>query len=134
MLTAAQKNLDQPVHLEAAHAEAEAALATLETEIKNLPFLVQAAEARLTLARQDLEGKKLVAESIAGRSLQRAQSEFDSATAALAELQQRGPNLVRQQEAWQRKCEALHTKLKLKTDEHRAVDEATPTWLRRRLA
>jgi HlyD family secretion protein len=125
VLAAAQKNLDQPVHLEAAHAEAEAALATLETEISNLPFLVQAAEARLTLARQDLEGKKLVAESIAGRSIQRAQSEFDSATAALAELKQRGPSLVRQQEAWRRRCDALHTTLKLKTDEHRAVDEGT---------
>ncbi|MCU0879705.1 MAG: efflux RND transporter periplasmic adaptor subunit [Pirellulaceae bacterium] len=125
VLTAAKQNLEQPVHLEAAHAEAEAALATLETEIKNLPFLVQAAEARLTLARQDLEGKKLVAESIAGRSIQKAQSEFDSATAALAELKQRGPSLARQQEAWQRRCDALHTTLKLKTDEHRAVDEGT---------
>jgi HlyD family secretion protein len=125
VLTAARKNVDQPVHLEAAHAEAEAALATLETEIKNLPFLVKVAESRVNLARQDLEGKKIVAEAIAGRSLQKAQSEFDSATAALAELQQRGPNLARQQEAWRRKCKALHTKLKLKTDETRALDEAT---------
>lgn len=125
VLTAAKQNLAQPVHLEAAHAEAEAALATLETEIGNLPFLIQSVEARLTLARQDLEGKKLVVEAIAGRSIQKAQSEFDSATAALAELKERGPNLARQQEAWRRKCDALHTKLKLKTDEHRAVDEAT---------
>lgn len=124
VLTAARKNVDQPVHLEAAHAEAEAALATLETEIKNLPFLVKVAESRVKLARQDLEGKKIVAEAIAGRSLQKAQSEFDSATAALAELEQRGPNLARQQEAWHRKCDALHTKLKLKTDETRALDEA----------
>jgi RND family efflux transporter MFP subunit len=125
VLIAAKQNLAQPVHLEAAHAEAEAALATLETEIKNLPFLIQSAEARFTLARQDLEGKRLVAESIAGRSIQKAQSEFDSATAALADLKQRGANLARQQEAWRRKCDALHTRLKLKTDEHRAVDEAT---------
>lgn len=124
VLTAAQQNVEQPVHLEAAHAEAEAALATLNTEIKNLPFLIQSAEARLNLARQDLEGKKAVAEAIAGRSLQKAQSEFDTATAELSDLQQRGPDLMLQQAAWQRKCEALHTKLKLKTDEIRAQDEA----------
>ena len=37
-LKAAQVNVDQPVTLQAAHAEAEAALAKLKTEIKNLPF------------------------------------------------------------------------------------------------
>ncbi|MFN0018616.1 MAG: efflux RND transporter periplasmic adaptor subunit [Pirellulaceae bacterium] len=124
VLTAARQNVEQPVQLQAAHAEAEAALAALDTEIKNLPFLVKGAEARLSLARQDLEGKKSVAEAIAARAVQKAQSEFDSATAVLADLQQRGPNLVRQQEASRRKCEALHTRLKLKTDETRAQDEA----------
>jgi len=125
VLTAARRHLEQPVHLEVAQAEAEAALATLETEVQHLPFLIRAAEARWTLARQDLEGKKAAAEAIAGRSLQAAQSEFDSATAALAELQQRGPHLNRQQDAWRRKVEALRAQRDLKTDEQRAVDEAT---------
>jgi HlyD family secretion protein len=124
VLTAAKQNVEQPVQLEAVHAEAEASLATLETEIKNLPFQIKSAESRMLLARQDLEGKKSVSDAIAGRTIQKAQSEFDTAAATLAELQQRGPNLVKQQEAWQRKCEALHTKLKLKTDEVRALDEA----------
>lgn len=124
VLTAAKQNVEQPVQLEAAHAEAEASLATLETEIKNLPFQIKTAESRMLLARQDLEGKKSVSDAIAGRTIQKAQSEYDSAAATLAELQQRGPNLVKQHEAWQRKCEALHTKLKLKTDEVRALDEA----------
>src|SRR5690606_3938350 len=93
--------------------------------IRNLPFLIQTAESRLTLARQDLEGKTAAAESLAGRLIQRAQGEFDFATAALAELKQRGPNLLLQQEAWRRKCTALRTQLELKTDEHRAVEEAT---------
>ncbi len=124
-VVAARKNVEQPVHLEAALAEAEASLATLETEIQNLPFVAKSAEARLNLARQDLQGKKAVEEAIAGRLIQKAQSEFDAAAALLAELQQRGPNLVRQKEAWQRKCTALQTKLKLKTDEIRALDEAT---------
>ncbi|MDZ4820759.1 MAG: HlyD family efflux transporter periplasmic adaptor subunit [Planctomycetota bacterium] len=123
--TATKRNLEQPVHLEAATAEADAALAELETEIKNLPFQVQGIEARLLLAKQSLDGKKAVGDAISGRSLQAAQSEFDSATAALAELKQRQPGLLRQHEAWQRKCEALRTKLELKTEERRAYDEAT---------
>jgi len=124
VLRAARTNVAQPVHLEAAYADAEAALAMLETEINSLPFQVQAAEARRTLARQDLDGKQAAAEAIAGRSVQKSQHEFDAAAAALAELQQRAPNLVRQHEAWRRKCEALRTKLRLKTDETRAADEA----------
>jgi RND family efflux transporter MFP subunit len=124
VLRAARTNVDQPVQLEAAYADAEAALALLETEIKSLPFQVQVAEARRTLARQDLDGKQAAAQAIAGRSIQKAQNEFDAAAAALAELQQRGPNLVRQRESWRRKCEALRTRLQLKTDETRAVDEA----------
>ncbi len=123
-LAGAQRNVDQPVHLEAALAEADASRATLETEIQNLPFLIQSVEARLLLAKQDLEGKKAVGEGIAVRLIQKAQSEFDGATAALAELQQRGPNLVKQKEAWTRKCDALQTKLKLKTDEVRILEEA----------
>lgn len=124
VLTATIRNVEQPVQLEAAHAEAEATLAVLETEIKNLPFLIKSAEARLTFARQDFEGKKAVSDAIAGRLLQRAQNELDAAIAALSELQQRAPNLNHQLEAGRRKCEALHTKLKLKTDEIRARDEA----------
>jgi len=48
-LRAAQTNLDKPVHLEAALAEAEAMLAQKETELGNLPFSLKSAEARLHL-------------------------------------------------------------------------------------
>ncbi|MEX2026154.1 MAG: HlyD family efflux transporter periplasmic adaptor subunit, partial [Pirellulaceae bacterium] len=117
-------NVDQPVHLEAVHAEAEAALAKLSTEVTNLPFAIRSAEARLQLARQDLEGKKSVADAIPGRSIQKAQSEYDAATATLEELGQRGPSLQAELKAWQRKCDALHSKLRLKTDETRGLEEA----------
>lgn len=123
-LKGAEVNLDQPVHLQAAHAEAEAALAKLKTEIKNLPFVIRAAQARLQLARQDLEGKKSVADSIAGRAIQKAQSEFDAATAIFEELREREPSLQAELKAWQRKCDALHSKLELKTDETRGLGEA----------
>lgn len=123
-LAAAQTNLDQPVHLQAALAESEAALAALDLEIENLPFALRAAEARQKLARQDLEGKQSVADAIPGRTLQRAQSEFDAATAAVEELRQRAPGLQAQRQAAGRKAEALRTQLELKTDETRALGQA----------
>jgi RND family efflux transporter MFP subunit len=122
--SAAEKSFEQPVHLQAAHAEAEAMLAELNTEIKNLPFAIKTAEARLELARQDLEGKRSVGDAIAQRTVQKAESEFNAATAALEELKQRGPNLEKQREAFARKCQALETKLSLKVEERRALEEA----------
>lgn len=122
---AADANFKNPVHLEAAVAEAEATLAQIETDIKNLPFAIRSAESRLQLARQDLEGKKSVASEIAGRLIQKSQSEFDSALAAHEELRQRGPSIEAQRQACCRRCEALRTRLTLKTEERRAFDEAT---------
>lgn len=124
-VTAAQRTLEQPVHLEAALAEADAVLAQVETELKNLPFAIRSAESRQQLARQDLDGKKSVANEIAGRLLQRSQSEFDAAVAAVEELRQRGPNLEAQKQACSRRCQALQTKLTSKIDERRSLDEAT---------
>lgn len=123
-LTAAKATLERPVQLEATHAEAEASTALIETELANLPFQVRSAEARMELAKQDLQGKKSLGDAIAGRSVQKAQSEHDSAAAALEELQQREPSLKRQLDAWRRKVDALHAKLTLKTDETRSAAEA----------
>lgn len=123
-LKAAQQNFDHPVHLEAALAEAEAMHAQIITEIKNLPFALKSAESRLKLARHDLEGKKSVGDAIAGRVVQRAETEFDTAMATVEDLRQRSSSLEVQREASSRKCEALRTKLSLKTDERRALDEA----------
>lgn len=123
-LEAAQRSHDHPVHLEAALAEAEAMEAKVITEAKNLPFLRKAADARLQLAAQDLEGKKAVAESIAFRSIQRAQSELDAATAAANELVERSKSLEKEAESWKRRVVALRKQLELKTEEHRKVQEA----------
>jgi len=123
-LAAAQKNFDNPTHLEVALADADAALAELNTEIKNLPFALKAAESRLQLAQQDLDGKRSVGDAIAGRALQKAQSELNATSAAAQELRERRASLELQREACQRKCEALRARLALKTDEKRALDEA----------
>lgn len=123
-LTAAQQNVEHPVHLEAPLAEADAILAELNTEVTKLPFTLKAAQSRLDLARQDLEGKKIVGDALAGRVIQKAQSEFDSATAAVEELRARAPSLESQREACSRRRDALRTKLSLKTEEKRAFEEA----------
>ena len=116
-----EQNVEHPVHLEAALAEVDAILAELNTEIKNLPFTLKAAQSRLDLARQDLEGKKSVGDALARRVIQKAQSEFDSADAAVEALRERAPSLEIQREACSRRCDALRTKLSLKTDEKRAL-------------
>jgi len=123
-LTGAKSQFEQPVHLQAAHAEAEANLAKLQTEVANLPFAIRTAKSRLKLAEQDLQGKQSLTDVVAGRIVQRAQSEMDSAAATLEELERRGPSLEKEAQAWQRKCDALHQQLALKTDEQRKLSEA----------
>jgi HlyD family secretion protein len=120
----AQAQVDHPVHLQASLADAESFLAKVKTELVNLPFAIRAAESRRQFAQQDLEGKRSVGEALAGRLLQRAQSEFDTATAALEEVRARQPSLEAEAAALQRKCEALRSQLELKTDEHRRLAEA----------
>ena len=123
-LAAAEKNLAEPVHLEAALAEAESIHAALDIELKNLPFTLRSAESRLKFAEQDYQGKQSLADSIAGRSLQKAQSEYDSAVATVEELKQRAISLKSQHDSTNRKRGALERRLELKTDETKARDEA----------
>ncbi len=52
-LVAAETNLEIPAHLELIVAEAEAAVAAIETELTNLPQKLEAAEARRRLAEID---------------------------------------------------------------------------------
>jgi len=123
-LKAARARLKYPVHLEAALAEAESQLAKTESELARIPMLVRAAEARLKFARQNLEGKQAAGSSLAGRMIQQAQSEHESALADLAEFQARDPRLKREAEAAQRKKEALGKQLDLLIEETRQVAEA----------
>lgn len=123
-LSAARTNLEFPTALEATLAEAEARLAERETERANLPFEIQMADSRLLLARQELEGKTRAGDGVAERTVQRAQSELDTAAAARAQLEERGPRLDRQIDALTRKRDALAQQLELLTEEKRAVADA----------
>lgn len=123
---AARVILAQPVHLEAALAEAEAMLAKTETERSNLPYQQRAAEARRKLAQTALELNQQGATSgaVSAISQRQMEGEWESATAAVDELTARGPRLKREAEALAKKRDALRKRLELKSDETRALAEA----------
>ena len=123
-VTAAQINFDIPAHLELPVAEAEAALAAIETELSDLPHQQKRAEARLRLAEYDLETKKGLGDATTRLSVQEAQSELDAATAEVAELTRREPTLIKQRKALSRLVDAAAKRLELKTDEQQALDAA----------
>lgn len=123
-LAAARAEVEQPVRLEAALAEAESALARVETDRATLPFAIRASESRRQFARHDLEGKRSAGEAVAGRAVQRAEGEYDAAAATLQELTTRAASLEAEATALQNQCEALRTRLRLKIDETRRLGEA----------
>lgn len=123
-LRAATLRLKHPVHLNAQVAEAQRALAEAQTELDDLPFQIEAAEAQLTYSRTNVEGKRSAREAIAGRVLQEAERENTQARVALQQLHARRGNLLRQIDALQAKADALQTQADLLIDESRQVEEA----------
>lgn len=121
---AAKLRLQHPSHLEAPLADAESLLAKVETQLGQLPLLVQAARARVEYAKQDLEGKRAAGSAVAGRARQRAQSDYDVAVAELEELRERRPRLKTEAEALQRKREALAEQCELLIEESRSVADS----------
>ena len=124
VLTAARTNREFPTHLELPLAEAEVDLATLETELTNLPNLLKRAEARLRLADADWQAKSENRQSIQAILVVRAQSELDAAQSEVDELTKRRPALELQRAALVRKRATAAKRLELKTDETRAVSAA----------
>ena len=123
-LRAARLRLENPVHLKAPLAEAESLLAKTQTEMARIPFLIEAAEARIEFARQNLEGRQAASSTIAGRLVQQARSEHDGALAELKELRARGPRLEAEVDALRQKRAAVAEQLKLMIDESRQVADA----------
>ena len=121
---AAQTNLQQPLHLQAALAEAASTLARAKTELKNLPYATRAAESRVLLAKQDFEGKESAGDAVSGRAIQRSKSELDSAQAALEEVRAKQTGLKDEAKALEDRRDALAKQLELKTEETRKLAEA----------
>ncbi len=122
-LTAATTRFEQPVHLQAALSEAEAALAQITTEIKNLPFETRRAEAQLEYAVANYQGKRASEGAVSTRSIQQARSDRLAAEALVEELRNRAASLARQQSALSDHRDQLATRLKLLADEKQAKDE-----------
>jgi RND family efflux transporter MFP subunit len=123
-LQAATTRLNQPVHLEATLGEAEADLAAIATELTNLPYQLRRAEADLSFAKKNYEGKKAAGEAIATREIDLAESALRAAQALVEELSSRKASLESQQTARTRRRDALKTQLLLLADETKAKDEA----------
>jgi HlyD family secretion protein len=121
---AAETRYAQPVHLEAALGEAQAGLAAVTTERKNLPYETRRAEAQLAFAESDYKNKQDAEGAIAGRVIEQARSELDAARALVEELHNRTDSLAQQEQALCQRCDALNTQLKLLADETEAKDES----------
>lgn len=124
VLTAATERLEKPVHLEVPLFEAETALAKIETEVRNVPFEVRRAEARLDFAKRDCECKTALEGVVAGRAIDQARSAFAEAASSFEELQARTDSLGKEREAAVAYRDALKTQLDLKVGEIEAKTEA----------
>lgn len=121
---AAKKRRENPLHLQAALAEAESALSRVESQLAQLPHSIESAKARVDYTEQNWKGKRAAKNAISGRSLQQAQSEHLAAAAELRNLRDREPNLRREAESLRRRVDALRGQLDLLIDEKRAEQEA----------
>jgi len=122
-LTSARKRVEYPVHLEEPLTEAEATLAKAQKELNSLPSLLAVAEARQRFTRLDFEGKTAAKAALPGRDIDRAQSELESATATVQELEIREEQLVAEVAALTSRRDTLKRQLELKIDETGAVAE-----------
>jgi HlyD family secretion protein len=121
---AAMVRLENPVHLTVQLAEANSLLARAKTESDKLPFLIEAAEARLKFTAATVENRRAAGAAIPVRTLQQAEAENSEADATLRELRARQPNLKREIEAFQNKADAVQTQLELLFEERRQLEEA----------
>lgn len=124
ILTAAETRLKQPVHLEAVLGEAEASLAKIETQSKNLPFEIRRAVADQEAAQKDYDGKVAAKGVVAGVEIDIAKSKAISAKALVEELRNRSGSLNKEQAALTQRRDALKTQLELLADEIKAKDGA----------
>lgn len=123
-LESARLKLKNPVHLQAALADAESALAKAEGELARIPFQLQAAKSRQDFMAGDLKAKQSAGTGLAARVLLQAQSDHDSSLAELNELTGRPQRLEREIRALRAKREAIASQLELLIEENRQLGVA----------
>ncbi len=121
---AAMTRFEQPVHLQAALAEAEATLAEVETAVQSLPFELRQAEAVRGFAQLDFDRKNSAKDSISRRAVDEAKSQLDSANADVERLTQKNLSLKLQRDSMSNRRDANQQQLKLLANETQAKDEA----------
>ncbi|GAB5402398.1 MAG: HlyD family efflux transporter periplasmic adaptor subunit [Aureliella sp.] len=121
---AAETRFKQPVHLEAELAEAEAALAKVNTLLKNLPFEIRRAQSDYDALKRDYDGKVSSEGVIAGIEIDVAKSKTESGRASVEELKDREESLKKELHALTERRDAQRTQLRLLADETKARDEA----------
>jgi HlyD family secretion protein len=122
-LDAATIRFERPVHLQALLSEAEASLAQVATERKNLPFAIRRAEAELEFAIGDYQRKSSAGNAVAGRDIQESKSARDVAQAMVEELKSRADSLAAQGDALTSRRDAIAQQFELLTDEKQAKEE-----------
>ena len=121
---AAEQLYENPLTMQAALAEAESLLAETQSELAGLPSRIDAAEARLRFARQQLSGRRAARGAIAGRSVQESESQADGAAAELAGLMTRQQTLPRQVSALEDRRDSLARQLDLRIEEGKRLATA----------
>jgi RND family efflux transporter MFP subunit len=124
VLEAAETRFNQPVHLEAMLADADAELAKLNTMLKNLPFETKRAVSQLSFAKRDYKRNISAGNSVSTREIDEAKTDFETAEALLNELKNRDASLVAEKTAISQRREALNVQLQLLADETEAKDRA----------
>lgn len=123
-LVAATTKWEQPVHLEAVFAESEAALAKVQTMLKNLGYETERALSLLDLAERNHQRNLDAAKSVSERERDESLTRWETAKALVRELREREASLLNEQRALKAQTRALQTQLELLTDEIKAKDEA----------
>lgn len=123
-LAAARARYENPVHLRSQLADAQSDLARSRTECATIPFLIEAAEANVKYAIENMEGKRSAKGAVSNNAIAIAENEYAKASANLKELKERQPNLLREMLSREEVVSALEYQLRELVDERRQLDEA----------
>ena len=120
--TAAIARLEQPIHLQSALADAEAALLRVEATLAGVSIQLEGASSRLVAARRDWEYRQKSSD-VPEATLAKSKGEFDSANAVVKGLHLEKKRLPLEVDALTRKRDAAQSSLKRKIEETRAAAE-----------
>lgn len=123
-LVAATTRFEQPVHLQATLAEADAALAKVNTMLANLPYETQRAESQMSFFDKEFRRNMAAKTSVSDREVDQAKTDYETAKARRDELVDRKASLQQEREAISQRRDALNLQLQLLADEIKAKDEA----------